>query len=274
MNCAHRELQVPGARLRYRDDGAGRAVVLVHGWTLDLDVWDPQAALATELRVVRYDRRGFGLSTGQPSLEADVADLRELLGALGIVSPLLAGMSQGARVVLEFAARHPGVARGLLLDGPPPLAATAPGGKQGGAEITDLPMANFREIATRDGLDAFRRAWSAHPLTQLVTRDATSHALLARILARYPGRDLLEGAPVRESIDAQLLSQVRTPALIVNGERDTEARRRAGLALRAALSAANHLYIPQAAHLPNLDAPQAYNRIMIEFARRHLPVAA
>jgi len=135
-------------------------------------------------------------------------------------------------------------------------------------------MGSFREIATRDGLDAFRRAWSAHPLTQLVTRDATSHALLARILARYPGRDLLEGAPVRESIDAQLLSQVRTPALIVNGERDTEVRRRAGLALRAALSAADHLYIPQAAHLPNLDAPQAYNRIMIEFARRHLPVAA
>src|SRR5262245_56724780 len=199
MNSAHRELQVPGARLRYRDDGAGRAVVLVHGWTLDLDVWEPQAALASELRVVRYDRRGFGLSGGQPSLEADVADLRDLLAALGIVSPLLVGMSQAARVVLEFAARHPGVARGLVLDGPPPLAATATE-TQGGAEIADLPMANFREIATRDGLDAFRRAWSAHPLTQLVTQDAHSHALLARILARYPGRDLLEGAPVRESI--------------------------------------------------------------------------
>ena len=119
MNCAHRELQVPGARLRYRDDGAGRAVVLVHGWTLDLDVWEPQAALAAELRIVRYDRRGFGLSGGRPSLEDDVGDLGALLAALGVVSPLLVGMSQGARVVLEFASRHPGIARGLLLDGPP-----------------------------------------------------------------------------------------------------------------------------------------------------------
>ena len=42
----------------------------------------------------------------------------------------------------------------------------------------------------------------------------------------------------------------------------------------ALLPAAEHQFIPQAAHLPNLDAPQAYNRIMIEFARRHLPVAA
>ncbi len=106
---AHRELQVPGARLRYRDEGAGRAVVFVHGWTLDLDVWEPQATLAAELRVVRYDRRGFGLSTGQPSLTRDVSDLGTLLSVLGIVSPLLVGMSQGARVVLEFAARHPGL---------------------------------------------------------------------------------------------------------------------------------------------------------------------
>jgi len=69
----HRELQVPGARLRYRDEGSGRAVVFVHGWTLDLDVWEPQLPLAAELRVVRYDRRGFGLSSGDPSLAHDVS---------------------------------------------------------------------------------------------------------------------------------------------------------------------------------------------------------
>src|SRR6185295_2679449 len=141
----------------------------------------------------------------------------------------------------------PGVARGLLLDGPPPLAATAPGGKHGGAEITDLPMANFREIATRDGLDAFRRAWSAHPLTQLVTRDATSHALLARILARYPGRDLLEpGAAPQECVDAAVLARIHTPALVVNGARDTAARREAGLGLARSLARAEHVFIPDA----------------------------
>src|SRR5688572_27930075 len=163
MNSAQCELQVPGARLRYRDDGAGRALVLVHGWTLDLDVWEPQAALAAEMRVVRYDRRGFGLSTGQPSAESDVADLRALLDALGVVSPLLVGMSQGARVVLEFAARHPGVARGLVLDGPPPLATSG----EPGADVSDLPMATFRQVAAQEGLEMFRRLWSAHPLTQL-----------------------------------------------------------------------------------------------------------
>ena len=64
MIAADRHLSVPGARLRYRDEGAGPAVVFVHGWTLDLDMWEPQAPLAAQLRLVRFDRRGFGLSSG------------------------------------------------------------------------------------------------------------------------------------------------------------------------------------------------------------------
>ena len=263
MNAADRHLTVPGARLRYRDEGAGPAVVLVHGWTLDLDVWQPQTALASNQRVVRYDRRGFGLSTGRPSLLDDVVDLHTLLGALEVTAPLLVGMSQGARVVLEFAARHPGVARGLVLDGAPPLT------------DADLPMKRFRELAARDGIGVFRAAWRAHPLTQLVTGDAQTRVLLAEVLARYPGHDLL--APLAEPprlLDEAPLAQIRTPALVVNGARDLDSRRRAGLELRASLPIAEHVFVQDAAHLPNLDAPQAYNRIMIEFARRHLPVAA
>ena len=265
MNRAHRELQLPDVRLRYRDDGAGPVVVFVHGWTLDLDMWEPQMPLCAEMRVVRYDRRGFGLSSGRPSLSSDVDDLRALLYSLGIVSPLLVGMSQGARVVLEFAARHPDVARGLVLDGPPPLS----------GEAYDVPIATFRRMVAQQGLEAFRRHWSEHPLTRLITGNARAHALLANILARYPGYDLVdEDRGAQESCEVADLAQLRTPTLVVNGARDTETRRRAGLALRAALPSAEHAFIPQAAHLPNLDAPLSYNTLMSEFARRHLPVAA
>lgn len=265
---APRELETDGARLRYRDDGQGRAVVFVHGWTLDLDVWEPQAPLSAQLRMVRYDRRGFGFSSGQPSLAADVADLRSLIARLDIANPLLVGMSQGARVVLEFAARHPGVARGLVLDGPPALADAVDA-------AGDLPLGELQQVAVRAGLPAFRELWRAHPLTQLVTADPRTHALLDHILARYPGRDLQPGAAVaRDSIDARLLAQVRLPVLIVNGMRDTEFRRRAGQRLRESLENAEHVLLANAAHLPNLDVPHAYNQLMCEFAQRHLPAAA
>jgi pimeloyl-ACP methyl ester carboxylesterase len=136
-------------------------------------------------------------------------------------------------------------------------------------------MSEFRRIAMGDGLAAFRQHWRAHPLTRLVTTDVSTHALLARILDRYPGHDLLSPAPVAvDSIDTRSLAGIRVPVLVVNGARDTEVRRRAGTTLCTLLSSAEHALVPEAAHLPNLDAPAAYNQLLTEFARRHLPAAA
>src|SRR5262245_41870061 len=108
------------ARLRLRDQGRGPAVVFIHAWTLDLDAWQPQAtALADSFRVIRYDRRGFGLSEGVPGRAADARDLGRLLDHLGLESAMLVGASQGARVALAFALACPERVRALVLDGPP-----------------------------------------------------------------------------------------------------------------------------------------------------------
>ncbi|MGH8327277.1 MAG: alpha/beta fold hydrolase, partial [Steroidobacteraceae bacterium] len=70
-----RYLPVTGALLRYREEGRGAPVLLIHGWTLDLDMWEPQVAgLGGSFRLVRFDRRGFGLSSGRASLASDVQD--------------------------------------------------------------------------------------------------------------------------------------------------------------------------------------------------------
>ena len=260
---ADRHLSVPGARLRYRDEGAGPAVVFVHGWTLDLDMWDPQEPLAARLRIVRFDRRGFGLSSGDASTRADVEDLRALIAELALVKPMLVGMSQGARVVLDFVLQYPSHAGGLLLDGAPPCAES------------DLPMTLFRETAHRDGIDAFRTLWADHPLTQLVTGDPAIHALRARMLARYRGTDLLAKVPeTLGTLQESQLAQIRVPVRIVNGECDVETRRHAGRTLYTAIKESEILVVTNAGHMPNLDSPDDYNRIVSEFARRHLPVAA
>src|SRR5215469_7886992 len=100
---------VNGVRLRFRDEGEGPAVLLVHGWTLDLEMWDPQvAALRDRFRLIRLDRRGQGLSGGVPaSSERDSEDLSALCRHLGLTRVALLGMSQGARAVLGFASSAP-----------------------------------------------------------------------------------------------------------------------------------------------------------------------
>jgi pimeloyl-ACP methyl ester carboxylesterase len=258
-------------RLRFRDEGAGMPVVFVHGWTVDLDIWDPQAAaLAHAMRVIRLDRRGFGLSGGIPDLAADCGDLQALLDHLAIARAALVGTSQGARVALAFAIRAPERVTSIVLDGPPDEI-----GNSGAAGDEDFSVDEFRRLAREGGADAFRRAWRDNPLMKLHSTDAGTHALLASMLARYPAKDLLEpGSKPSPRVGAATLARFATPALIVNGEFDTKNRLRAGERLARILPDAERVLIPDAGHLPNLDNPVAYNEAIGTFLRRQSRAAA
>ncbi len=255
-------LQVEGARIRYRETGNGPAVILVHGWTLDLEMWDAQStALAADFRVIRYDRRGFGLSTGIPSLQADVTDLEAICAQLGISRAAMVGMSQGARAVLGLAARAPERIACMVLDGPP--------GIDSDADEDAIPR--LRALARAKGIDAFRHAWSAHPLMRLVTADVAAHNAVEAMIKRYPGRELISLAEP-EPTSKLPPSTPTVPALVLTGEFDVPARVRAADALAAGLPAAERVTIPQAGHLANLDNPVLYNQFLGAFLRRHLPL--
>ena len=87
--------------------------------TLDLDAWEPQAAaFAGSHRVVRYDRRGFGLSDGMPGRGADARWHAWCCGTRPRGRDTLIGVSQGAPS-LAFALRNPDRVSALVLDGPP-----------------------------------------------------------------------------------------------------------------------------------------------------------
>lgn len=253
-----------GARLRYRDEGRGAAVILVHGWTLDLEMWAPQAAaLQTAFRVVRLDRRGFGLSSGRPGIDQDVADLEALCRHLGLRRTALIGMSQGARAVLAFAAHAPQTVSCLVLDGPPGTDASA-------AAEDEVPLAHFRVLARSKGVEAVRREWAAHPLMRLRTPDPGTRSLLKSIVARYPGNDLLEPTDAAAAARAHTRPEfVAAAALVVSGALDSPARIQAATTLARRLPHAEHAIVAGAGHLPNLDSPDAYNSLVGAFLSRH-----
>lgn len=259
-------LPVAGALLRYRDEGCGPAVLLIHGWTLDLDMWEPQVTgLADSFRLIRFDRRGFGLSSGHASLTADARDALCLCDELEIERLACIGMSQGARVALHLCRMAPQRLQCVILDGPPCTLA------QANAETgEDVPLGEYRDLIARGDLDSFRRRWASHPLMQLETQDEHPRALLERMMARYGGRDLLQDAPASaDRWDHLATTSLRTPALILTGERDLPARARAADALAAALPAAQRATISAARHVPNLDNPLSYNTVLRAFLERH-----
>ena len=100
-----------GTELFFNDWGSGPPVVLIHGWPLDADMWSDQATFLAEngLRVVAYDRRGFGRSS-QPWRGYDydtlASDLAAIMDGLDLRNALLVGFSMGGGEVARYLARY------------------------------------------------------------------------------------------------------------------------------------------------------------------------
>jgi pimeloyl-ACP methyl ester carboxylesterase len=245
-------LQLDGARLRWRIEGSGPALLLLHGWALDLGSWDLVAPrLAEHFTVLRFDRRGFGLSQGKPDIHRNVDDLAAVLDAAGVARAALLGMSQGARLAIHFALRCPARVSALILDGAPAIEAE-----------TELPLARYREQLQAAGEQALRTAVLQHPLMQLRTASPAARGTLDATVARYRGLDLVHAVGRAAAPD---LRQLAAPTLIINGREDSTERRQAGQLLQQTIAGARHVELAGAGHLALLDDPAAYARAVVSF---------
>lgn len=255
-------LEREGLRLYYRDEGAGPALVLIHGWLMDLTAWDGIAPVwSAHYRVLRMDRRGFGRSTGRPDFARDAEDALALLDHCGVGEAAWLGMSQGARVALEIARRAPERVRALVLDGAPAVE-----GLPGGPWLQETPLERYRHVLATQGIEALRAELATHPLLQLYSREPAPRRTLDAMLAHYDGADLAEPPAAGRSRPVDF-GALRMPVLIVNGARDTAQRLAVGAALERAIPRARRSVIAEAGHLACLDAPQAYARIVSDFLR-------
>src|SRR6516225_11705128 len=94
-----------GGRLRYAVAGKGEPIVFLHGFGLDLAMWDPQwQAFAGKFRVVRYDLRGYGGSSIPTGPYSHVDDFIALCSFLETSPAHLVGLSLGGRLALRIAA--------------------------------------------------------------------------------------------------------------------------------------------------------------------------
>jgi len=114
--------------IHYADHGSGQPVVLIHGYPLNGNSWErhERELLASSLRVISYDRRGFGRSS-QPTVGYDydtfAADLDALLEHLDLTDVVLVGFSMGTGEVVRYLATYGSerVSKAVLLGTIPPF---------------------------------------------------------------------------------------------------------------------------------------------------------
>jgi pimeloyl-ACP methyl ester carboxylesterase len=166
-----------GVALNVVERGSGPAVLLIHGLASDAEAMAPVAqALASDARVIAYDRRGYG-SSGAPetyrgtTIEEQAQDAAALLGALDAGPAVLCGHGFGALVALDLAKRHRALVRAAVLANPPLFMFVPEATERLAAQHAELEAA-VREGGPEAGVEAWlggrapapalERARSAH----------------------------------------------------------------------------------------------------------------
>lgn len=258
--------------LTYRTDGEGEPVLLLNGGMMTFGAWEPIAvALASRFQVVRCDFRGQLLSPGEPepSLEAHVRDLLELLDGLELERVHVVGTSYGGLVGLLFASLHPERTASVTVIAATgritpefwestarcrELALEAAAGGDGGRVLEYILPETYTPEYLEEQAKAldFHRRWVA-ALPEVWFRG------VAAILASVEGVDL-----------TPRLGDIRCPALIVAGERDLMFPPEQSRALAEAIPGARLEVVPGAPHGMVVENPDVTARLLLDF----LPGAA
>jgi 2-succinyl-6-hydroxy-2,4-cyclohexadiene-1-carboxylate synthase len=242
--------------LHRRVDGPGAAagsdpptVVLVHGFTQTMAVWDPVAsALGEVARVVRVDLPGHG---GSAAVRLPFADAAAAVGEAGGRATYV-GYSLGGRLCLRLALDRPDLVESLVLVGASPGIADA--AERAARRTADDALADTIE---RDGTAAFLERWLAQPMFASLPADAPGRAeRLANPPAGLADSLRLLGTGMQEPLWDRLGS-LRVPTRLVVGELDTKFTALAD-EMAARIGATAHVeVVPDAGHAVPLERPTA-----------------
>ncbi|MBL1078323.1 alpha/beta hydrolase [Nocardia sp. 2] len=255
-----------GCELYYELEGEGPCVTFVSTIYVVSTAWrNFTRRVVTENRILTYDLRNQGASSGEPKgFDQHVDDLVSLLDHLGIERTHLVGSSISTLICRDFAVRHPDRVSGLILVGPP----ISPWGSKRRTRITRSWLAALESGGPRALFDAI------YPLvfgdrTQAIGGTATYLALRERFLATNSTAQLRANLSdaLDPSEDVAMLTRVAAPTLLLGGD-DDFCISPSGLRLLAeTMPDATAEIFDECGHLPFFEHTDRFEESLRDFVR-------
>jgi len=257
-------MQAPGIRTHYQIRGAGPWLVLSHSLACDHTMWQPQIdLLARSFRVLAYDTRGHGGTSAPPgpySLQMLAEDLKALLDALSIRNCHFVGLSMGGMIGQTFALDHPGVFRSMV------LCDTSSAYPPGAEAAWEARIQQASEGGMSSVVDATLERWFT-PETHRSRPEVL--ASFARQIEATPLDGYVACSRALVKIDTTArLGELDLPALVIVGARDVGTPVSMARVIHDRISNSKLAVIDGAAHFPNVEQPEAFNEVLLDFLGR------
>jgi len=255
-------ITVPDGKLYYEMAGNGdETMVLIHDGLVHGVVWDGQfSAFAEKLRVVRYDRRGYGRSPKPEKPYSNIEDLHRVFTFLNIDKAILIGMSAGGGLVIDFTIAYPDNVSSIIVVG----------GVVGGFSYSDHLLTRGGRLTAADyaNPEKLLRYLVLEDPYEIAPQNQAAREKLWKIMREYPqnidfSRNRLAEVPEQPAI--KRLHEIKVPALIVAGEYDIpDVFVHAG-AIEAGIPNARKVIVQNAGHLVPFEQPEVFNEQVMNF---------
>ena len=255
-----------GAQIYYEAVGEGTPVILLHGHTLDLRMWDPQVKplLEAGYRVIRPEMRGYGHSSKQqPDQQfTHLDDMMTVMDSLHIAKAHVVGLSMGSFVASEMVAMHSDrlltaiLASGNIRNMPGPS-----------TPFDSLELARKDSVIAQNlaqGIDKWKEEWieklvsgggsNREAIRESVTQqvnDWDGWQLVNREMRNYYGY---------EAWDTLKARQPEIPVLILSGEKEGKGKN----PMLQYLPNSRQVIIPDCGHMSNMEKPDEFTRLILE----------
>lgn len=257
-------LRANGQTLHVADEGPrdGRAVVFSNSLGTDFRLWNPMLPhLPDGLRLIRYDKRGHGLSTcpdGPYAIADHMRDLESLLDELGIKEAVIVGLSVGGMIAQALGAARPDLVKGLVL--------CDTGHVIGPPAIWETRIEAIRKGGIESLSDAILERWFGARFHQ---EKADELSLWRSMLTRTPVEGYIGTCQAIQKADlTEGTRSLSMPAICFVGSEDGATTPEL-VRSTADLIGVDCIEIEGAGHLPCVEAPETMAEIISTFLREN-----
>lgn len=247
--------------------GDGPAVVCLHAGVADRRSFRPLAPFLDDVRLVAYDRRGYGDTSYQAGPHDELGDLEAVLDAFDVDRAVLVGNSQGGRIALEAALELPERVAGLVVAAP---AWTGGPWPEDPPELVEL--GERLQAAEADGdLQTVNRLEALVWLDGPDGPEGRVEGAARELFLDMNGRALEAAEPGPQHDHGEVwprLGSIHVPATVVQGTLDEPGAMVLARAAMDELPDARLEVLEDVAHLPTLEVPGRFADIVRALVHR------